>query len=379
MQLSVEEVVDRYYREFGAWKYYHFDQNFVPIDKPWRPLSPLVQSLIKGYIEHQDYDAALGVLQSAQYFESIVTLELFRALLSGYLKVNTDSVAEEIISYLCKGINSGQWDVLFEGIRTNLLQEEDAGGFWTILETMVESPTISAIQRDGISRLLLSIFWRLHSGNRLVTLVIEGLEARRLRRKFISTHLVGLMRIAAPEHLSPLIKIISLILMSLASDRGHYGEFLDELYVHCCSMETFLLLTLLQGLMPPVNIELILLILERKYRLSNTIERHIPLLPRTCRILSNLESMRVQDPSGTSRNLDPLIFRLVRILVVGMIVFYRVQIKDKLTLFINPGELLQMVRRLAFNVEWPVNILMTMRTTVRCIERFCPDQTVIIH
>lgn len=75
IKLTGGEVVERYLREYGAWRASFQDLTERMVEEPikrdsYTMLNPMVAHLVNGYIEHDDYACALDVLKSAQYLHS---------------------------------------------------------------------------------------------------------------------------------------------------------------------------------------------------------------------------------------------------------------------------------------------------------------------
>lgn len=76
VQLFCDEVLSKYFCEFASWKFrcQLLDRRQTiqcSSSEGYRPLGPMVSHLVRGYLEHGDVQAALELLQSAQYAATI--------------------------------------------------------------------------------------------------------------------------------------------------------------------------------------------------------------------------------------------------------------------------------------------------------------------
>lgn len=299
----------------------------------------------------------------------------------------------ECVGYLQGGFLSGHWNALLADlIKTNFMSQEELPvpvGFWDILRsvlelsepalflpllfTLVEQSFVSGILRDN---------------------VVASLEDRRLRRRFISTHLFALFRIAgSPESVECIVEIMSLLLESLVQDREYCNGLLDEFYEQTSTLDTHLLLLLLSRLSSTFAVELGLLVLERRFRLGDGISRRLPSpLGRIRTIIANLSSLRIEDRSGVRRNFEVDVFQLLRRLLIEFFVTcrfpYRIPSKSlrrretsRMGSLISAEEqqmLLNEVRRLTRSVDWPPDVRSILNITVECLERLCPDSVIVL-
>ena len=401
VQLSRDQVLAKYFREFSSWKFrsqLHGRENVS--SSILRPLNDMVTHLVRGYLEHGDVQTALELLQSAQYGDSMPGGDLVRRLISlcfGSSERRGKSVdavmAMECTSYLRRVISSPHANALLMDLtRSNFLSQDGSAAsisFWDILHSVLDLSEPALFMP-----LLYTIIEQSFLGGHLRTLLIAGLDDRRLRRRFISTHLFAIFRILSlPDAVALAVKIISLLLDCLVSDRERCDSFLDHIYEQAGNLETNALLLFLSQLSGSFALELTILILERRFRLGDSsVRRPCSVLSRIRAVITNLEHFRVEDRSGVTRNFDRCVFYLLRRLIVTFPLCCRFPAllsrkserdveRTSIVSLLSEDEtqaLLDACRRLTFSVDWPGDIKAILAITVDCMERHCPDRVIIL-
>lgn len=285
-------------------------------------------------------------------------------------------------------------------LRCNFLEETGASpisttlvganGFWEVLRILLEDMAVCPTARLELAKFVARLWRRAVLRRTLAPLIAEALDDRRLRRRFISMHLYGLVRILSPTECGVGAELISLALGGLLDhpEEYYYGCFLEECYEFTLHLETEQVFQLLSDLSWLPRVEIVLLLLERRFRLGGGDKtRGLPQISRIREVLNNLCGVRVQDRSGISHNVDTLIFRLLRILLVGFILGCQYGGRtfqggpSSGSSLLEPVEMVRLlddVRRLANSVEWPGAIRVMLRTTLRCMEAFCPDCVIVL-
>ena len=228
----------------------------------------------------------------------------------------------QIFAHLAAKIDSGQWDdLVMQLLRCNFLEETGTSssstslvgtnGFWEVLRVLLEDMTACPEARLELAKFVARLWRRAVLRRALAPLIAEALDDRRLRRRFISLHLYGLVRILPPTDCAVGAELLSLALGGLLDhpEEYYYGCFLEECYEFTLHLEAEQVLQLLSGLVWLPRVEILLLLLERRFRLGGGDKtRGLPLVSRIREVLSNLCGVRVQDRSGISHNVDGLIF-----------------------------------------------------------------------
>jgi hypothetical protein len=387
--MTSNEVLARYPRDFDTWKCRNLygeadvgnrrdlsggfvaekntkDPSSDNVSQKSRTLHPMVAHIIRGYISHADYTSVLDNLQSAQNSEMIPPIALLRELIAEcYMKCHDSATSSALLLYLQRGISGGSWDgLLVELVQFNFL-EEGENNFWDILRSLIEQ---ECPNRDGAMKLLRSILQRLLAIGQLRQLV--RIDDRRLRRRFISTQLMGHFQLSFESLDIPALDIIRMVFVSLSADRDHYDSMLEEFYEHTFHLDQSTLSILLQGLSSVVRIELTLLILGQRYRLGGG--RKLSILERIEQLMTNLSSINVEDRSGITRDYNLGIFRLLRMVLVWTINFCRFTWEEEsFSLMSNEDtlKLLSQTKRLVHAQEWPKDVQAILNNTLMCIER----------
>ncbi|PJF16873.1 hypothetical protein PSACC_03321 [Paramicrosporidium saccamoebae] len=365
LSLASDEILERYPRDFDAWKYTKdFSSDITP--HKGKTLHPMVAHIIRGYISHADYVSVLDNLQSAQNAEMIPPIALLRELIvECYMKCYDDITSSALLLYLQRGISGGGWDdILVDLVKFNFL-EEGENNFWDIFRSLIEQ---ECPDRDGAIMLLRSILQRLLVIGQLRQLVRDGMDDRRLRRRFISTQLMGHFQLSVESSDIPALEIICMVFVSLSADRDYYDSMLEEFYEHTLHLDQTTLFILLQGLSSVVRIELALLILGHRYRLGGG--RKLPILRRIDQLMTSLSSIKVEDRAGVTRDYDLGIFRLLRMVVVWTINFCRFTCSEgSFSLMSNENMLglIAQTKKLANAQEWPHDVRATLNSILMCI------------
>lgn len=251
-------MLEKYAREFWAWRALnHVVECRAISDAPKRmPLSLMTEHLIRDYILHGDHLSALDILQSAQYglhtpstYEILAMILIFSELLRSlvmecYLQSKEYQTTHMLLEYILRIIENGSMDgIIDELVRNNFM--EDSQNFWDILRSLIESTEINPKRRVGILSIIEAIIRRKLINQTLKDFVILGLDDRRLRRRFISTHLLGLFSLLI-DHDNCTLNILSMILISLTTSREYWEAFMNEVYDYACQFDDISLFTFLQ-------------------------------------------------------------------------------------------------------------------------------------
>lgn len=184
-------------------------------------------------------------------------------------------------------------------------------GFWEYLRIVLEHPNCDEMLRQQLLSIFYSLLKVAHRANQLGHLVATMMNDRRIRRKFIATHLVALFH--NTNSVLP-TQILSLLFATLAVDPERYVQLLEECYEQLSSMTHPLSLCFLAQLAPFVRIDLALLVLERRFRLGKPGSRQMP-LQKVLAIFDGLVNVRLDDDTNIN---ELFICQLLRLTIVSL-------------------------------------------------------------
>lgn len=157
---------------------------------------------------------------------------------------------------------------------------------------------------------------------------------------------------------------------------SQYESFLDEVYEHLNDMKHDDALLFIQDLDLLLRIEFCLMLCERHFRLGSSRDKSSHLLQRVLTIFTNLDGVKVENRSGVSRNFDPFLFRIVRILIFTLVKFYRFETGDRSVSLPSPpfASINQVMNVILTEVEnIPRDISTILRDCCCMLERHTPQ------
>lgn len=122
-----------------------------------------------------------------------------------------------------------------------------------------------------------------------------------------------------------------------------------------------------------------MLTLERRYHLGAAGARGLGAIARTARILDTLRTSKIEDRSGSSRDFDCHIFRLLRALLPALLAACTLATAAGPVLLISADtlhDLLGALLDLARLSGWSPSVQQILHTTVRAARAQCPQSFV---